>query len=132
MLFVFPFFAQSSQEIGESAFEGSNLQTIVFQDDDAHPSALSTIGKNAFKACESLGEVTFPSMVQNISEGAFQGCISLGELEIPNSVTKLPHKFKPSSRILQKKSETTPDFSYKLITAPNDATAFKTSQDGPG
>ena len=77
------------QEIGEGAFQKSNLKEIVFQNEEASPSALSTIGKNAFSNCTSLSKVTFPSGLKNIGEAAFKGCKGLVEVEIPNSVTRM-------------------------------------------
>lgn len=77
------------QEIGEGAFTGSNLKYITFQNEEQAPSALSTIGKGAFKDCKSLGSITFPSTLQTLGDSSFSGCTALTELEIPNSVTAM-------------------------------------------
>lgn len=76
------------QEIGEGAFNGSNLTQITFENTVDRPSALTTIGKDAFKGTK-LSKVTFPETLQNIGESAFENCVGLGELTIPNSVTSL-------------------------------------------
>lgn len=84
--FVIPY---KIQEIGEGAFQGSNLMQVTFENGVQTPSALSTIGKNAFNGCASLENVTFPGTLQTIGEGAFTKCTAFTEIIIPNSVNDL-------------------------------------------
>ena len=53
------------------------------------PASVKYIGKEAFKRCESLQNITIPSSVTSIEDGAFNGCKSLQSITIPNSVTSI-------------------------------------------
>ncbi|MBE5730686.1 MAG: leucine-rich repeat domain-containing protein [Clostridiales bacterium] len=61
---------ESMKEIAESAFEGSGLVTIDL-------SGVSTIGKRAFRDCDSLTELTVPASVESVGKKAFEDCDSL-------------------------------------------------------
>ena len=50
---------------------------------------VTSIGKNTFKGCRNLAEVSISSTVTAIGEGAFRDCKNLAYVVIPNSVQKL-------------------------------------------
>ena len=63
--------------IGESAFENcASLSDLVF----GRNSALSEIGKNAFKGCVAFSSLELCPSVQTLGEGAFNGCVGLYEI----------------------------------------------------
>ncbi len=76
--------------IGECAFYGlnANLIKVAFEGNGFNN---VTIGKYAFRACESLGEIELGvgSRVAVLSEGAFYGCTSLTAFEVPATVTEI-------------------------------------------
>lgn len=89
------------QEIGAGAFNGAqNLKQVVFENTAQKPSALTTIGKNAFKGT-ALTQIKFPEIVlQTIGESAFEGCKELAELTLPSSLTTLNNSaFKGCTKI---------------------------------
>ncbi len=53
------------------------------------PDGVTTIGKSAFQACNSLISVTIPSSVTTIEQGAFLGCLNLTSVNILDSVTTI-------------------------------------------
>ena len=74
----------SVTSIGKGAFRGCNsLSEIVI------PSSVTSIGDRAFYGCNSLSEIVIPSSVTSIGKGAFRGCNSLSEIVIPSSVTSI-------------------------------------------
>ena len=74
----------SVTSIGKGAFRGCNsLSEIVI------PSNVTSIGDRAFYGCNSLSEIVIPSSVTSIGKGAFRGCNSLSEIVIPSSVTSI-------------------------------------------
>lgn len=77
------------QEIGENAFKSSNLRNLVFEDTKSKPSALASIGKQAFAECKYLENFTLPLSLKVIEEKAFFSCYSITEILIPNTVTRL-------------------------------------------
>ena len=52
------------------------------------PNNVTSIGKEAFRACSGLTSVTIPKSVTSIEEGAFWGCCLIS-ITIPNSVTSI-------------------------------------------
>ena len=74
----------SVTSIGKGAFRGCNsLSEIVI------PSSVTSIGDSAFSFCDSLSEIVIPSSVTSIGDRAFSGCRSLSELVIPSCVTSI-------------------------------------------
>ncbi len=70
--------------IGKDAFKGcSNLTEITIGEN------VTSIGDDAFYKCSSLTEVTIPNSVTTIGYAAFSGCSSLAEVTIGNSVTTI-------------------------------------------
>ena len=59
------------------------VQNIVIE------SGVTSIGDNAFGACDNLKTVTFPDSLEEIGESAFFGCSMLQSVEIPQSVTQI-------------------------------------------
>ena len=53
------------------------------------PDNVTVIGKNAFKECFGLKEVTIPLGVVSIEASAFSSCKALKKIELPDSVKKI-------------------------------------------
>lgn len=53
------------------------------------PEGLTTIGKNAFYACDALTELNLPEGLTSIGRSAFSCCLGLTELTLPESLTAL-------------------------------------------
>lgn len=53
------------------------------------PSGITSIGHNAFEACEGLVGVTIPDTVVSIGRAAFLNCTSLTRVRIPGSVREI-------------------------------------------
>lgn len=51
--------------------------------------AVTSIGKEAFKGCESLKNIKLPSSITIIKDSAFYSCLSLKAITIPNKVTSI-------------------------------------------
>lgn len=51
--------------------------------------AVTAIGNEAFRSCESLKNITIPDSVTSIGGGAFESCDSLASVSIPESVTSI-------------------------------------------
>ena len=62
---------------------GWKITSVTIED------GVTTIGKYAFYACDSLTSVTIPDSVVTIMGNAFYGCDSLVSLTIPDSVTTI-------------------------------------------
>ena len=76
-------FLKKLSYVPNSAFEGSNIQTIDIPDN------VTNIGSHAFAACSGLTNVTIPDSVTSIDTFAFYNCTKLTSVTIPNSVTKI-------------------------------------------
>lgn len=75
-------FPSALTSIGADAFYNRNtLQSISL------PDGLTSIGKNAFMRCEKLQSIDIPSSVTSIGESAFQNCYGLKSISIPEGVT---------------------------------------------
>ena len=73
--------------IGKEAFKWcESLQDITI------PSSVTYIGDYAFSWCKSLQSVTIPNSVTSIGDEAFSGCESLQSITIPNSVTSIGNR----------------------------------------
>jgi hypothetical protein len=69
--------------IGQSAFMGSKLKTVVI------PEGLTTIEMTAFQECSDLSSVTLPSTIKKIGYSTFASCPVLAAVTIPDSVAAI-------------------------------------------
>ncbi len=70
--------------IGDFAFEGcSGLTSVTI------PTSVTSIDGHAFRNCSDLTSLTIPNSVTSIGDFAFDGCSDLTSVEIPNSVTSI-------------------------------------------
>ena len=82
-------FPASLQSIGEHAFAGAFTESESNELILSRAIALRTIGKNAFRACNTLTKLTLPNLTE-IGEGAFSECYNLaGTLTLPTSLTTI-------------------------------------------
>ena len=79
-----------------STIEGKIVTTIgkyAFKDCDSLkitiPNSVTTIGLSAFENCYSLTSITIPDSVTTIGDYAFYDCVSLTSIIIPNSVISI-------------------------------------------
>jgi len=72
---------QTVTTIGEGAFCGSSVKTIVL------PDSLQSIGDAAFGRCDNLYSVVIPDSVTSLGENAFFHCSSLVSVTLSNSIT---------------------------------------------
>ena len=72
--------------IGEDAFSACDSLTSI-----TIPDSVTSIGDYAFGDCRSLMSITFGknSQLTSIAQGAFGGCLSLTSITIPDSVTSI-------------------------------------------
>lgn len=83
-------FPASLLSIGERAFAGAFTESESGRLDLSRASALRTIGKDAFRACNTLTVLTLPMNLTEIGEGAFSECYNLsGTLTLPPSLTTI-------------------------------------------
>ena len=78
--------------IGDSAFSGSNINSIIITDDENSNNearASGYIGSNAFFFCPNLTSITIPNGVTSIGYQAFSNCTGLTSVTIPDSVTTI-------------------------------------------
>ena len=71
----------SVRVIGDDAFVSQDLKEITFQDDEAHPSQLATIGDRAFQST-SLATMALPGSVVTIGDNAFAGMSRLTSVRL--------------------------------------------------
>ena len=92
-------------EIGDGAFNGTNLTTIVIPDSVTSlehyvfcntklesirvPDTVTDMGDHVFSGCTELKEVTLPNTRQDITAGMFDGCTSLEKIVLPETVTAI-------------------------------------------
>ena len=67
-------------EVGESAFSGSTVVSVVI------PDGVAKIGKNAFLSCSRLISVALPNGLKEIGVRAFGDCQSLSNITLPESL----------------------------------------------
>lgn len=76
--------------IGERAFAGAFSGSEMEHLDLSAAAALRTIGKEAFKACNTLRQLSLPVNLTEIGEGAFSECYNLsGTLVLPTLLTTI-------------------------------------------
>lgn len=76
--------------IGERAFAGAFSGSEIDHLDLSAAAALRTIGKEAFRACNTLTQLSLPINLTEIGEGAFSECYNLsGELVLPTLLTTI-------------------------------------------
>lgn len=71
------------KKIGERAFAGTRLETVVF------PNSLEEIGKRAFWACNVIKEIVIPEKVTVISDYAFDQCSALEKVCVQGENVKI-------------------------------------------
>ncbi|WP_291452816.1 leucine-rich repeat protein [Actinomyces sp. ICM47] len=71
----------SVRVIGDDAFVSQDLKEITFQDNEAHPSQLATIGDRVFQST-SLATITLPGSVVTIGDNAFAGMSRLTSVRL--------------------------------------------------
>jgi hypothetical protein len=93
--------------IGENAFEGQRLKTVIIPDtvktisnkafykvsglaSVTIPGSVVVIGDYAFSQCTFLDNVTIPKSVTFIGKYAFQGCESLSNVYVRASISRIP------------------------------------------
>ena len=73
--------------IGNEAFRScESLKNITI------PDSVTSIGDNAFASCKSLTSISIPDGVTSIGYGAFESCDSLASVSIPESVTSIGNR----------------------------------------
>ena len=70
-----------------TGYEGSNKGVIIPNTIENLP--VTAIGKDAFKDCTYLSEITLPNTLVSIGWSAFSGCVSLESINITNNVTSI-------------------------------------------
>ena len=91
--------------IGDTAFYGSNLISVVLPDTvtkigqdsfgdckeltSVSLTGVTDIGAFAFKGCDMLRDVTLSDKLVTIGDSAFEGCIRLKKLTVPASVAEI-------------------------------------------
>ncbi len=69
--------------IGERAFEGSSLTSVVVSE------GIVTIGNQAFGGCSGLVSITLPESLKNMGESVFDCCGRLEAITIPSGVKSI-------------------------------------------
>lgn len=102
-------FAEGLRKIGVEAFGSTNIQRIVL------PKGLKTIGTRAFLSCSMLTDVTFPERLETIEERAFYST-GLTTLDIPSGLKTIGYNAFNSCNAL-----TSVSLSNGLTTIENNA-----------
>ncbi len=86
-LFCSVYIASSVKTIGHDAFAYcSNLETVTINDKRNNPSALTTIGEQAFMECTQLTSINLPSKLTTIGDAAFTACRELESVTMPSTM----------------------------------------------
>ena len=70
-------------DIYPQVFSGSSIESIVL------PEGLTHIGKEAFKYCYNLTEISLPSTLKEIGNYAFYNCTALTNLTLPEGIVHI-------------------------------------------
>jgi hypothetical protein len=73
----------------EKVFKGVSFDELAGDTSFVIPEGFQIIGKDAFRGCSSLINITIPDGITTIYECAFYGCTSLKSINIPKSVTTI-------------------------------------------
>ena len=79
--------------IGEKAFMGSNMTSIIL------PDTITTIQNGAFWKCVNLTSVEIPNTVKTIGRAAFGRCASLQKVVLPSKATIDAEAFRSSGKL---------------------------------
>lgn len=82
----------TNKEFSNTQYTGDIIipdTVYLFYDWEAIPYRVTSIGKSAFRGCDSITNVSIPSSVTNIGDYAFYGCDGITSIEIPNNVTNV-------------------------------------------
>ncbi len=71
--------AMDVETIGDYAFSGTKLNSVVLSDD-------VEIGDGVFSFCTRLKSVTLPATLEEIPERSFEGCCLLRDIELPSTL----------------------------------------------
>lgn len=71
--------AMDTETIGDYAFSGTKLNSVVLSDD-------VEIGDGVFSFCTRLKSVTLPATLEEIPERSFEGCCLLRDIELPSTL----------------------------------------------
>lgn len=82
--------------IGESAFMGSGLQSIVFSKN------ITEIKENCFQKCYSLLSVTLPEKLTALPSSLFFSCFALKEAVLPDGIKEIPSSLFENCYALEK------------------------------
>lgn len=74
--------AMDVETIGDYAFSGAKLNSVVISDD-------VEIGDGVFSFCTRLKSVTLPATLEEIPDHSFDGCSLLRDIELPSSLTAI-------------------------------------------
>ena len=105
--------------IDESAFEGGSnkFKSVLISD------GVKTVGKKAFKYCETVETVTVGDRVVNIGDEAFMGCIKLKRIVLGESLESIGFNvFRDCSKLYRALFKTSWDWSRKTESGGNSST----------
>jgi hypothetical protein len=81
------------KEIGQEAFEGCGIQTLVFEE------GVQKIGFHAFSECKNLTEVRLPESVTEYGIGAFKKCTSIKTVYVSKNTANGSSLFEDSTSL---------------------------------
>ena len=90
------------EEIPDEAFLGmQKLKTVLL------PASIKKVGKNAFKNCKALSDLTMPKSAQ-VAKNTFNGCVNLGDITYTDAETPAPSA--PTEKPAKAKKAAKPEF----------------------